>query len=261
MKTIPLLLVFLILSSVVSLAQRPQQPAMQKDRQVLFDFRSDRTGKSQRIPLATQRMVLSKVFRRYLTDENKCRNDFEPSGDNYLASARSAGQIVPSIGDVVTGSFTAPGQTETAYVIWTNECGATHADNYGSKRVAIFSGQKLVADVDSDFNGAIVRKSDLNSDGVDELLMSAGDMAQGTVIEVAELVEFRNGKRRVIEDFGTVVEDTCASGFQGSSSKASVVSMSNIEPGGKMPKLRIDDYVASCKNTKRWRFLSTGKMQ
>ncbi|HEU4433743.1 MAG TPA: hypothetical protein VFR51_10115 [Pyrinomonadaceae bacterium] len=260
MKAIPLLLAFLVLSSVVSLAQRPQQPAMQKDRQVLFDFRKERTGKLPRISAATQRMVLSKVFRRYLPDENKCRSDFQPSGDNYLAAARNAGQIVPSIGDVVTGSFTAPGQTETAYVIWTNECGATHADNYGSKRVAIFSGQKLVADVDSDFNGAIVRKTDLNSDGVDELLMSAGDMAQGTVIEIAELVEFRNGKRRVIEDFGTVVEDTCASGFQGSSSKASVLSFSNVEPG-KMPKLRIDNYVSSCRNTKRWRFLSTGKMQ
>ena len=259
MKTIPLFLVFLVLCAV-SLAQRPQQPAMQKDRQVLFDFRSDRTGKSPKIPVATQRMVLSKVFRRYLTDDNKCRNDFQPSGSDYLTSARNAGQMVPSIGDVVTGSFTAPGQAETAYVIWVAECGATHADNYGSKRVAIFSGQKLVADIDSDFSSSIIRKTDLNSDGIDELLMSAGDMAQGTVMEVAELVEFRNGKRRVIEDFGTVVEDTCGSGFGGAASKASVLSMSDFEPG-KMPKLRIDNYVASCKNTKRWRFLSTGKMQ
>ena len=58
----------------------------------------------------------------------------------------------------------------------------------------------------------------------------------------------------------TVVEDTCGAGFQGSSSKASVLSMSNFEPG-KMPKLRIDNYVSPCRDTKRWRFLSTGKMQ
>ena len=250
---------FLVLS-VVSLAQKPQQPAAQKARQVLVDFRNDHLTKPQRVPVATQRIVLSKVFRKYLTDENKCRNDFQPSGDNYLASARNAGQIVPLIGDVVPGSFTAPGQSETAYVIWVSECGATHADNYGSKRVAIFSGQKLVADVDADFNGNVIRKTDLDMDGVDELLMSGGDMAQGTVIEVAELVEFRNGRRRVIQDLGTVVEDNCGSGFPGASSKASVLSISNVELG-KMPKLRIDNYVASCKNTKRWRFLSTGKMQ
>ena len=237
-----------------------QQPVMQKGRQVLHDFRKEQTSKSPRITAATQRMVLSKVFRKYLTDENQCRSDFQPSGDNYLASARNAGQMVPSVGTMVTGSFTAPGQTQTAYVIWTGECGATHADSYGSKRVAIFSGQQLIANVDADFNGNIIRKTDLNSDGVDELLMSASDMAMGTLIEVAELVEFRNGRRRVIEDFGTVIEDSCASGFPGSSAKASVLSMSDFEPG-KMPKLRIDNYVSSCRNVKRWRFLSTGKMQ
>jgi hypothetical protein len=80
------------------------------------------------------------------------------------------------------------------------------------------------------------------------------------VIEVAELVEFRNGRRRVIEDFGTVVEDSCASGFPGSSSRASVISISDLEPG-KMPKLRMDNYVSKCGDVKRWRFQSTGKMK
>jgi hypothetical protein len=260
MKTFLLLLLPLVLSSGVILGQQQKQPLMQKGRQVLLDFRQDHARRSPRIAPATQRMVLSKVFRRYLTDESKCRQDFAPAGDDYLSSARRAGQIVPSVSDAITGSFTAPGQNQTAYVIFTGECGASHADNFGSKRVAIFSGQQLVADVDSDFKSNIIRKTDLDRDGVDELLMTSGYMGQGTFIEMAALIEFRNGRIRVIEDFGTVVEDSCASGFPGSSSKASVLSMSDFAPG-KMPRLRIDNYVASCRNVKRWRFLSTGKMQ
>lgn len=250
---------FILMTCAVLLGQ--QQPAMQKGKQVLFDFRNqDRSGKPLRITSATQRMVLAKVFRKYLSDSNKCSQDFAGGGDDYLSAARKAGQIAPLVSEAVTGSFTAPGQTQTAYVIYTNECGASHADNYGSKRVAIFSGQQLVADVDSDFMSAIVRKTDLNSDGIDELLMTSGDMAQGTLIQMATLVEFKNGRRHAIEEFGTVVEDSCASGFPGSSSKASVLTMSEFAPG-KMPKLQIDNYQASCRNTKRWRFLSTGKMQ
>ena len=259
--TLPLFLVLFVLSSVVLLGQPQKQPVIQKERQVLFDFRQNRTGKSAPITAATQRLVLSKVFRKYLADENKCRQDFAGGGGgDYLAAARKAGQIAPSISESATGSFTAPGQVQTAYVIFTGECGATHADNFGSKRVAIFSGQQLIADVDSDFKSNIVRKTDLNNDGVDELLMTTGDMAQGTLIEIAALVEFKNGRMRVVEDFGTVVEDSCASGSPSSSSKASVLSMSDFALG-KMPKLRIDNYVASCRNSKRWRFLSTGKMQ
>jgi hypothetical protein len=258
MRLFPLLLL-LLLGSVAAMAQQSAR-SMQKAPQVLFDFRKDHAGGPAKITSATQRMVLSKVFRRYLTDEDKCKRDFNASGNDYLSSARRAGQIVPAIGGAATGSFTAPGQTQTAYVIFVGECDASHAENFGSKRVAIFSGQQLVADVDVDFRSRIVRKTDLNGDGVDELLMTTGDMAQGTLIEIAALLEFRDGRVRVIEDFGTVVEDSCASLAPGSSSKASVLSILDVEPG-KMPKLKIDNYVASCRNTRRWRFLSTGKMQ
>lgn len=258
MKIILLSIIVLSVASV-SGQQKGAQPAMQKGRQVLFDFRQERAGKPVKVAPATERMVLSKVFRRYLTDENKCDGGFGLNESDHLAAARKAGQIVPLIADMATGSFTAPGQTQTAYVIFVGECNASHADSFGSKRVAIFSGQQLVADLDSDFKGNFERKTDLNSDGVDELLMTGGDMNQGTLIEIASLVEFRNGRRHVIEDFGVVIEDSCAAAMPGSSSKASVISISDIEPG-KMPKLRMDNYVSSCRNVKRWRFLSTGKM-
>lgn len=260
MKKIPLLMVVIFAFSCSALIAQKRVTPAQARSQVLFDFRVERKSDLPRFPQATHDRVLSTVFRKYLTDENRCNRDFAVNDTDHLAAARKAGQIAPLIAAVVSGSFTAPGQTQTAYVIFVQECNASHADSYGTKRIAIFSGQQLVADVDSDFKGEVVRKTDLNSDGVDELLMTASDLNQGTMIEIASLVEFRDGRRRVIEDFGTVIEDSCATAMPGSSAKASVISMSDLAPG-RMPKLRIDNYASSCRNVKRWRLVSTGKMQ
>ncbi len=128
------------------------------------------------------------------------------------------------------------------------------------RRVAIFSGQQFVADVDADFARAVIRKTDLNSDGVDELLMTTGDMAQGTLTEMATLVSFQNGRRQVIQDFGAVVEDSCASGFPSSKSDASVIYISDVGLGT-MPKITQENYSSSCRQTKRWRLVSRGKRE
>jgi hypothetical protein len=239
-----------------------QNPALQKDRQVLFDFRVDHDTAPHKIAPATERMVLSKVFRKYHTDSNRCNSQFDASeGSDPLAAARKAGQIVPSIVDIETGSFTAPGQNQTAYVISVSECNASHADNFGTKRVAIFSGQQLVADVDADFASTILKKTDLNSDGINELLMTTGDMAQGTLTEMGTLVSFQNGRRRVLQDFGTVVEDSCASGFPGSASDAAVIYISDVVPGN-MPKITQENYSSSCRGKARhWRLVSKGKKE
>jgi hypothetical protein len=250
-------LLFLVFCVYVAVGQT----GLRKDRQLLMDFRNDQTSTPFKMTAGAQRAVLSKLFRKYLTNQDQCKADFDASGsDDLLAAARKAGQIFPSIESMATGSFTAAGQNQTAYVIAVNECNASHADNFGTKRVAIFSGQQLVADVDSDFMREIVRKTDLNMDGIDELLMISGDMAQGTLIEMATLVSFQNGRRRVLQEFGTVVEDSCASGFKGSNSKASVLYIPSFAPG-MMPKIIQDNFVASCRNAKRWRFTSTGQMQ
>src|ERR1044072_9815429 len=98
MKTIFLLVAFV---ACVTFAAAAQNPALQKDRQVLLDFRVDRKISDIRIPAATQRNVLSKVFRKYLTDSNRCNADFDTSkGTDPLAEARKGGQIVPSIIDM-----------------------------------------------------------------------------------------------------------------------------------------------------------------
>jgi hypothetical protein len=255
MKTIFLLLAFFTCAAA-------QNPTMQKERQILLDFRIDRKISDARIPAATQRNVLSKMFRRYLTDSARCNAEFDTSkGTDPLAEARKGRQIVPSIIDMTTGSFTASGQTQTLYVISVSECNASHADNFGTKRVAIFSGQQMIADVDADFASNIVRKTDLNSDGIDELLMTTGDMAQGTVTEMATLVSFKGGRRRVIQDFGAVVEDSCAAEMAGSTSDASVLYISDVVPGD-MPKITQENYSASCRGKqRRWKLVSRGMRQ
>ena len=251
MKQTLLLVAFLL---ALSLSVYGQRSAATK--QVLHDFRIESSGTRTKIPNATQRLVLSKVFRKYLTDANKCNSRFE--GD--LEAARNAGQIAPSIIDSTTGSFTAKGQAQTAYVISVAECNASHADNFGSDRLAIFNGQQLVADIDLDFKSSIVKKTDLDGDGVDELLMTSGYMNQGTLTEQAALMSFQDGKMQVVADFETVTEDSCASGFPGSSARASVISIV-AATAGKMPKLQQDNYAAGCNKTKRWKFVSTGKME
>ena len=261
MKTVCFLLVLVSLAVAQKPAQqKAQKPALQNDRQVLFDFRNERTG-APTIPKATERNVLSKVFHRYLTDENKCNPQFDASnGSDPLAAARKAGEIVPSISAVATGSFTAAGQSQTLYVISVSECNASHADNFGTKRAAIFSGQQLVADLDVDFRQNIERKTDLNNDGIDELLMTGGDMHQGVVEEMAALLNFQNGRMQVVHDFGFVVEDSCASMSRGSAAKASVLYISDVVPGN-MPKLTMETYQAGCNKTRRWRLISRGKWQ
>jgi len=250
-----------ILILALAIAAVVPQQQLKKEKQTLTDFRIADSKPGPAIPAATQRAVLSKLFRRYLTDESKCDPQFDPSGNaDRLKAARNAGQIVPSISDSATGSFTAAGQTQTAYLISVSECNASHAENYGTKRIAIFAGQQLVADVDADFRQNIKLKTDLNSDGINELLMTTGDMNQGTLIEMASLVSLQNGRLKVIQEFGTVVEDSCASGSSGSSASAAVISISDVVPG-EMPQLKQENYVSSCRNVKRWRFVSSGRMQ
>ena len=223
----------------------------QRQRTVLYDFRKEPTSPPTKISPATERDVLTKVFRRYHTDAKRCSDNVD-AGEEFLAAARKAGQIVPNIAEVVTGSFTAAGQTETAYLIFVNECNASHADNYGSKRLAIFAGPRLVADVDIDFKDNGASKTDLTMDGIDELLLTSFYMGQGELTEMAALVSFQDARISVIQDFGTVGIDTCATMRPRSTARAAVLSLSNAKLG-QMPQIRAENFVAGCGKVKRWR--------
>jgi hypothetical protein len=263
-----IIVVVLAIAAVTSFAAwqtrgRPGGGSSNQGRQqVLYDFRKQMGGGSPKLAPATERSVLSAVFSSYLKSANDCKEVETPVNDDYLAAARKAGQIVPGVVSMATGSFTAAGQKETAYIISVDECNASHADNYGTKRLVVFSGQKLVADVDTDFKREILRTFDLNGDGVNELLLSGGDMNQGITVGVAALVELHDGKLRVIKDFEKTEENSCESGFSDSNAMASVISY-NPAAKGKMPDFHVDNYRAKClpdSQLARWQFLSSGPM-
>ena len=244
------LVVFAVCASIVAQASRPK----------LFDFREAARNKPPTITSAQSRKVLAAVFPKYLTDARFCRDDVDASAaENSLAAMRKAGQIVPEVVDVAVGSFTAPRQQETAYIIWVGECNASHADNFGSKRLAIFAGNRLVLNQDVDFKNGILKKTDLDIDGVDELLLVGGDMNQGIVVETAALYEVRNRKLVTIQDFQKVFEDSCATLMRDSGVEASVIFLASARLGEK-PALQIENYRSSCGRTKRWRLISKGPM-
>lgn len=260
MKLLTIISLMLVIAGTGLRAQKQTVPGAQKPKQILYDFRVDKFHGPPKLAAHTQKAILARVFHKYLNDASECDPQFDAgSSSDPLQAARKAGQIVPSILDMATGSFTAPRKQETIYVIAVSECNASHADNFGTKRVAIYSGQQYLADMDVDFRSSIVKQTDLDGDGINELLMTGGDMNQGTAVAAAALLDFKNGRMRVIQDFGTVSEDSCASEERGSSAKASVISFGTAGPG-EMPKLRMDNYRSSCRDLKHWRFISSGKM-
>ncbi len=253
MKTlIPVVLVSIAAcSAVIAQAGRPK----------LFDFRTATRNNPPRITAAANKKVLSAVFPKYLSDTRYCKEDVDTSGaDDYLAAMRKAGQIVPAILDLATGSFTVAGEEQIAYVISVGECNASHADNFGSKRLAIFAGNRLVVNADLDFKSGILKKTDLDANGIDELLLLGGDMNQGILIETAALVAVRNRQLTVIQDFKKVFEDSCASLLRGSGIDASVIFLGPARIG-QLPALQVENYRAGCGRTKRWRFKSKGIME
>jgi hypothetical protein len=250
-------LISIVLVSIVA----SLQVVAQANRPKLFDFREEGRNNPPRITSAQSKKVLSALFPKYLTDARFCKEDVKLSGnEDYLAAMRRAGQIVPAIFDLAIGSFTAPRQDQVAYIISVGECNASHADNFGSKRLAIFAGDRLLLNVDVEFMSGILKKTDLDSNGVDELLLFGGDMNQGIIIEMAALYEVRGRKLVAIQDFKKVYENSCATLGRGSRIDASVIFLGPARLG-QMPSLLIENYRAGCGRTKRWRFMSKGIME
>jgi serine/threonine protein kinase len=220
-------------------------------KEVLYDFRQQDDSNSSeaeqnKFSPELARKVLPAVFKSYLTNEDQC-SDFEGNTSNPegLREARAAGYIVPAIVDVATGSFTAPGLQQTAYLITVGECGAPHVVNWGTKRLAVFTGQTLVLNVDVQDHTAILGTYDLNKDGIDELLLTGGYMQSGLMSEWGALISVQDARLQFVKKFNSVRDNSCSSMEPKSGTGAAVIYYTR-GAGAVGPEFRIDNYQAKC---------------
>jgi hypothetical protein len=94
-----------------------------------------------------------------------------------LKAERAAGQIVPALEAVVSGSFTYPRGSETAYVVRVGECLPVTRNYFGTYRLIVFSGDRLAANVEVQANH-LLTIADIKGDGVDELLMGSSSFGR-----------------------------------------------------------------------------------
>jgi serine/threonine protein kinase len=252
---------------IEDLVKRPPSPtslAVAGAKEVLSDFRRPVADSSPAVSPDLEQKIISIVFGPHRDGQNDQSADGEEA--DHLAADRAAGRIQPEIIASATGSFTGPGLQQTAYIIAVNEENAAHADNWGTKRLVIFSGQNMVANLDALYNSDIVRICDLNRDGVNELLLSGADTGQGITERYATLVDLQQRSLRVLRKFELVREDSCASDLKDRGIMAAVIFHTSAAKGS-MPEFRIDYYRARCPldgesepPLEQYKLISTGEL-
>jgi serine/threonine protein kinase len=156
--------------------------------------------------------VSAKVQERVFSDLNKkIGNPTDYSG--FPAQAIGEVKFQPEIHDIARGSFSGPGKKEILYTVL-YDSGASHANVNSLYWVMVYDQSGLVQfDKIDHFN--VYKVDDLDGDGVDEVLLAYHYQQMGHEWEGAVVAGFRLGYYEVIRDFGTVYEETCATGIRG----------------------------------------------
>jgi hypothetical protein len=228
--------------------------------EVLFDFRDSDTGlDAPKLSSQEEDFIFASVFGPkpdFVEDEYiACEDDRA----KCLAAERAAWRIRPEVRARVAGAFTQPGVQQTAYLIAVNERYADHADNFGTKRLAIFEGRRLVLDVDIGDHGGILKTFDLNRDGTSELLLEGGFMQMGHETLWSKLIEFRGGRQRVVKDFGDVYAGDCGAKDDGQTFGVQVLYTPAAR--GSFPQgFRQDVYRTGCGDQSNWKYVPGGSI-
>lgn len=193
-----------------------------------------------RVGRAEAQKVINTLYPSHLSQRSQC-----PTNISSLAQARARGYFVPQVESAADGSFTAAGMKERLYLVWIGECGATHAENYGSDELVVLRSGKVVDRISISGSSSIDRVVDVDGDGRDELILGGGFTGQGETVEMVRLVRLGSGSLWTIRSFGQVLDDDCGSLLAHKQVKYSLIWVTHTPEGA--PRFRVEKKVRPCK--------------
>ncbi|MCS6898440.1 MAG: hypothetical protein RMJ98_01495 [Myxococcales bacterium] len=153
-------------------------------------------------PPALASAVLTRLFPRSLSSADHC-----PETPGTLEQARAKGWVVPRVTHHVEGSFSRVGAREVALGVRVGECGATHAEDWGTSRLVLWSEDQILYDME--LRGRLAGAGDLDGDGLHELLVELGGTNQGITTTSLQVARLSPGGLKIVAELGVVYEGSC----------------------------------------------------
>jgi hypothetical protein len=203
-------------------------------KEILWDFRKTDNGKIPNFPKAETKAVFTFLF--------------GDKWDNELA-----------ISSRFSGSFTKPNAKETLYYVggceeeagFQSTVNCAHVSWWNAGRIAVYDGTTPVMKLETALGYEVGKITDINGDGINEILSFSGYSNQGATETGATLGHIVDGKYEEIKSFAGY-SDSCGNDDKSSQiAKAAVISYAPTT-NGKFPAFTEEYFQNKCENS-QWR--------
>lgn len=256
------------LVAVMGAGANPASIAVTGAREVLYDFRRSPDTKAPSLSPEAEDRIIAATFATARTAPPRPTPAPSPSANGNTtqdAIAEAAENILNTVVDEAlnkiqggeelpdaeviasaTGAFTASGARETAYIVTRD--GDSQVDSPGSKKLAVFAADKLVVALDIRSDRQILKTTDINLDGINELLLSDGTTNMNETNIALRLVELRGRALKEIYIVTDAYNDNCGGTDiitgNGRSNATAIYAAPTVR--GRFPELRLDTFTAAC---------------
>jgi hypothetical protein len=136
--------------------------------------------------------------------------DDKDAADYY--KFRKGGCLEEHLGSMANDVKLTRKEPQTILLVIVIDCNAYHAIWNKLNYILVFKGKHRVARLPAPYQTSIDTVTDINQDGLNELILSAEFMGTGIHGKSAEMLQYFDGKLKIVKDFGTVLGDDCPSG-------------------------------------------------